>query len=57
MVGPGIAAPWRAPMTLTLDLVLLIVAFLCFVAAALGVASRINLLAVGLAAWVLTVIV
>ena len=42
-------------MTLTLDLVLLILAFVCFVASAFGVASpRVNLLAAGLALWVLT---
>lgn len=37
--------------------VLLIVAFVAFVLAALGVQSRINLVALGLAAWVLTLLV
>ena len=42
-------------MTLTLDLVLLIVALVCFVLAAFNVfADRVNLIAAGLAAWVLT---
>lgn len=40
-----------------ITLILLIVAFGCFVLAALGVAtSRINLLSAGLACWVLTVL-
>ena len=34
-----------------------LVAFLCFVLAALGVAARVNLVAVGLAAWVLFLLV
>lgn len=33
--------------------VLLLLAFICFVLAAFGVGARINLLAVGLACWVL----
>jgi len=38
---------------ITIDLVLLIVALVCFLAAAAQVASpRVNLLAAGLAAWV-----
>jgi hypothetical protein len=45
-------------MTLTLDLVLLIVAFACFVAAALGLTFRqLNFMAAGLAFWVLAAIV
>ncbi|HKA75339.1 MAG TPA: hypothetical protein VKE26_26285 [Xanthobacteraceae bacterium] len=41
-----------------LDLILLVFAFVCFVLAAVGVpAPRVNLLAVGLAAWVLSLIV
>lgn len=34
--------------------ILLLLAFLAFVAAAIGIESRINLVAVGLALWVLT---
>lgn len=45
-------------MTLTLDLILLIVAFICFVLAALNVSVRsVNLVAVGLALFVLHLIV
>ena len=45
-------------MTLSIDLVLLIVAFILFVLSAVGVnAPRVNLLAAGLAAWVLTAII
>jgi hypothetical protein len=45
-------------MTLTVDLVLLIVAFICFVLTAIGVgAGRISLIGVGLACWVLASIV
>jgi len=40
---------------MTIDLVLLIAAFICFVASAIGVkVGTVNLLAVGLALWVLT---
>ena len=42
---------------LTIDLVLYVLAFICFVLAAAGIASRVNLLAAGLAFWVLTLIV
>ena len=42
---------------MSLHLLLLIVAFVCFVVAAIGVPSRVNLVAAGLAAWVLTLIV
>lgn len=42
----------------TIDLLLLLLAFFCFVAAALNVPTRgVNLIAVGLAFWVLSVIV
>ena len=42
----------------TLDLLLLVVAFLCFVGAAVGVnARKVNLVAAGLAVWVLSLIV
>jgi hypothetical protein len=37
--------------------VLLIVAALCFLGAALGVATRVNLVAAGLLAWVLAVLI
>ena len=44
-------------MTLTVDLVLLIAAFICFVLAAIGVnAPRVGLVPLGLALWVLTAI-
>ncbi len=39
---------------LSLRLVLLLLAFLCFVLSAIGVTSRINLIGLGLALWVLT---
>jgi hypothetical protein len=45
-------------MQITLRLVLLILALVCFLLAAVGVpAPRINLLALGLALWILAVIV
>jgi len=37
----------------TLDLILLIIAAVCFGLAAAGVPSRVNLIALGLLAWVL----
>lgn len=37
-----------------LTTLLLLIAFICFVLAAFGVASRVNLIAAGLAAWVAT---
>lgn len=41
-----------------IDLILLIVAFICFVLAALGVAvGKVNLIAAGLAFWVLASII
>lgn len=42
---------------MSIDLLLLIAAFICFVLTALGVNSRVNLAALGLALWVLTLIV
>lgn len=39
-----------------LVLILLILGFVCFIAAAFGMAARINLVAAGLAAWILTAI-
>jgi hypothetical protein len=46
-------------MTLTLDLVLLIAALVCFVLAALDLLGfdRVRLIAIGLALWVLTALV
>ena len=40
-----------------LNTILLILAFVCFLLAALGVQTRINLVAAGLALWVLTAII
>jgi uncharacterized membrane protein required for colicin V production len=43
---------------MTIDLVLLIVACVCFLAAALGVSSpRVNLVAAGLALWVASILI
>lgn len=48
----------RGTMMLTLNLVLRLLAFLCFVAAAFGVPARnVNLVAAGLALWVLSILV
>jgi len=38
----------------TIEIILLVAAFVLFVLAAVGVSSRINLTAAGLACWVLT---
>lgn len=43
-------------MTLTLSLVLLIVALVCFLLAAVNTAAKVNLVALGLALWVLTLL-
>jgi hypothetical protein len=43
-------------MTLTLDLVLVVLAFMCFAAATFGLPARVNLIATGLALWILSVI-
>lgn len=40
-----------------LILLLLIAGFVCFVLAAIGVAARLNLLAIGLACWILTALI
>lgn len=40
-----------------LHMILLVLAFVCFLLAAFPVPSRINLTALGLAAWVLTLLV
>ena len=37
-----------------IDTVLLVAALICFIAAAIGVSARVNLVAVGLACWVAT---
>ena len=48
----------REAVMITIDLVLLIVAFVCFLAAAGNVSSaRMNLTAAGLAAWVLSLLI
>ena len=44
-------------MEVTVDLVLFIFAFVCFALAALNVKTPVNLVALGLACWVLTAIV
>lgn len=41
---------------MTLKRALLVVAFLCFILAAIGVVTAVNLVAMGLALWVLTTI-
>ncbi len=41
----------------SIDMILLIAAFICFVLASASVGSRINLTGLGLALWVLTAIV
>ena len=44
-------------MVLSLSLILLIVAFICFILGAVGVSARVNWVALGLALWVLVQIV
>jgi len=44
-------------VVITIDLILALLALVCFIASAAGVQSRINLQSAGLALWVLTVIV
>lgn len=44
-------------MTMTISLVLFLLAFACFCASAAGVPSRVNLQSAGLALWVLALIV
>ncbi len=39
-----------------ITLILLIAALICFIVAAIGVSSRVNLVAAGLACWVATLI-
>lgn len=43
-------------MTLSIDLILLLLAFVCFLLATFEVTTRVNLIALGLALWVLTLI-
>ena len=40
-----------------LNTLLLALAFLCFVLAAIGISSRINLIGAGLALWLLTILI
>jgi hypothetical protein len=42
---------------ITIDFVLHLLALICFVCAALGVPSRVNLTAAGLALWMLSLVV
>ena len=44
-------------MTITIDWILHLLAFLAFVAATAGVSSRVNLIAAGLALWTLALLV
>jgi len=44
-------------MNHTLELILLVVAAVCFAAAVIGVTSRVNLIALGLFCWILTVLI
>ena len=41
----------------SLHLVLLVLAFVCFALATAGVSARLNLMALGLALWILTLVV
>ena len=44
-------------MRVTINLILLVVALVCFILAAIGVSGgRLNLIALGLAAWVLSLL-
>ena len=44
-------------MTLTIAAVIQLLALICFVAAAAGVPSRVNLIAAGLALWIFTLLI
>lgn len=44
-------------MTITIAVILEFLAFLCFVAAAFGVQARVNLVAAGLALWILSLLI
>jgi len=48
---------YRGCLMITLRLLLLVLAFISFAIAAFGVPSRVNLIAVGLALWVLTLLI
>jgi hypothetical protein len=41
---------------MTIQLLLVLLAFICFLAAAINVPARVNLIALGLALWVLTLV-
>jgi len=43
-------------MTLTVDLVLLVLALICFVASTFGVSSKVNLQSAGLALFIITLL-
>jgi hypothetical protein len=44
-------------MSLSIDLVLLVLALICFVASTFGVTSKANLQSAGLALWVLSILI
>jgi len=44
-------------MTLTIVAIFQLLAFACFCAAAIGVTSRVNLIAAGLAIWMFTLLI
>lgn len=44
-------------MALTVDLILLVLALVCFILSTAGVASRINLQSLGLALWALSILI
>lgn len=44
-------------MTMNIDMVLLVVALICFILSAIGVPSKINLQSLGLAFWVLSLLI
>ena len=44
-------------MTITVDLILLVIAFVCFLLATFNVKTPVNLVALGLALWVLAAII
>lgn len=56
VAGPDRLQPMEQSMHVTLSLILMVAAFVLFVIAAIPVASRFNLIAAGLACWVLAVL-
>lgn len=42
---------------MTVQLILLVLAFLCFVLGAIGIPSRVNLVSLGLALWTLSLLI